>query len=387
MSVLEMVPIVDVDSHVLEPPDLWTSRLPSKWSDDAPRIVRDDASGQERWLIGGRFAIGAGTYASAEWSEPWPSRPPTFDAATRGAWDPSARLEWMDRVGVRAQVLYPNLLGFHIANFLLMEEPLRLACVQAFNDFQIEFRAANPDRLIPLMYLPWWDLEASTAELERCVGLGYRGVNFGCEFERLGFPRLRDSHWDPLLRAMEVNDLAVNFHIGFGSKTEEEIREASSLMQDALDMAKTTALFMLGNATCIAELIFGGICHKFPTLKFVSVESGVGFIPFLLEALDWQFINTGAAAHHPERLLPTEYFRRQIYATFWFEKHVTRLIDLYPDNVMFETDYPHSTSLSPSGNTNALGARDTIRANLTTVPDDILVKIMHDNAAKVYGIR
>jgi predicted TIM-barrel fold metal-dependent hydrolase len=263
---------------------------------------------------------------------------------------------------------------------------LRLACVQAYNDFQAEFASTDPSRLIPLCYLPWWDLDAAMKELERCIEIGHKGVNFGSEFEKLGFPRLREDHWAPLLRQMEEMGVSVNFHIGFGSKTEEEIRSASSLMQDSLDMAKTTALFMLGNATCIAELIFGQICHKYPTLKFVSVESGYGFIPYLIEAFDWQFINTGAQANHPDMLLPSEYFKRQIYTSFWFEQHLVPLLPLYPDNVMFETDYPHSTSLSPCKNSYAKSARDTIIDNLSSVPEEILQKILHDNAARAYGL-
>jgi predicted TIM-barrel fold metal-dependent hydrolase len=384
-ALLERVPVVDVDSHVLEPPDLWTSRLPRKWQDVAPRVVKDESTGQERWNIGGKSAIGAATYASAEWEEYWPSRPTTFQQATRGAWDPAVRLQWMDRVGVARQVLYPNILGFHIANFLLLDEDVRLACVQAYNDFQVEFAATNPHRLIPLCYLPWWDLAASQKELTRSIEMGHKGVNFGSEFEKLGYPRLRDDHWHPLLRQMEEMNVSVNFHIGFGSKTEEEMRSATSLMQDSLDMAKTTALFMLGNASQIGELIFGQICHKYPGLRFVSVESGYGFIPYLLEAFDWQFINTGAQATHSDMMLPSEYFKRQIYASFWFEKHLVPLVSLYPDNIMFETDYPHSTSLSPGENSHAKSARDTIIGNLSEIPGDILTKILHDNAAKVYG--
>jgi predicted TIM-barrel fold metal-dependent hydrolase len=386
ISLLDSVPMVDVDSHILEPPDLWTSRLPAKWRDLAPRVVLDEASGQERWNISGKFAIGAATYASAGWKEFWPSRPTLFEQATRGAWDPKIRLEWMDRVGVHSQVLYPNILGFHIANFMMMDEPLRLACVQAYNDFQAEFAATDPKRLIPLCYLPWWDLDAAAKELERSISIGHKGVNFGSEFEKLGYPRLRDDHWHPLLRQMEEMGVSVNFHIGFGSKTEEEIRSATSLMQDSLDMAKTTALFMLGNANCIAELIFGQICHKYPGLKFVSVESGYGFIPYLLEAFDWQFLNTGAQANHPDMMLPSEYFKRQIYASFWFEEHLVPLLHLYPDNVMFETDYPHSTSLSPGENSHAKSARETVIDHLADVPENLLRKILHDNAAKVYDL-
>jgi predicted TIM-barrel fold metal-dependent hydrolase len=291
----------------------------------------------------------------------------------------------MDKMGVHAQVQYPNLLGFHVWAFLQLDERLRLQCVQAFNDFQTEFCGADPGRLLPLIYLPWWDLEASLAELARCIDLGHKGVNFGCEFEKLGYPRLRSEHWDPLLRAIEEAGLSINFHIGFNNTSEEEILAAFAT-SDTAEVAKNSALLFYGNATCIAEVIMGGICHKFPDLRFVSVESGFSYVPYLLEALDWQFVNTGGLTNYSERLLPSEYFRRQIYSTFWFEKTITSLIHLYPDNVMFETDYPHGTCLSPGPNTFAKSARDTIAENLSSLPEETLVKILHDTAARVYGL-
>jgi predicted TIM-barrel fold metal-dependent hydrolase len=121
-------------------------------------------------------------------------------------------------------------------------------------------------------------------------------------------------------------------------------------------------------------------------LNFISVESGYGYVPFLLDALDWQFENSSARFEYPDMLLPSEYFRRQIYATFWFEHRIGRQIDLYPDNVMFESDFPHPTSLSPGPGSTAKCARDTIEANLADVPDDILRKILHDNAVRVFNL-
>jgi predicted TIM-barrel fold metal-dependent hydrolase len=85
-------------------------------------------------------------------------------------------------------------------------------------------------------------------------------------------------------------------------------------------------------------------------------------------------------------LLPSEYFRRQIYGTFWFERNVGRVVDLYPDNFMFETDYPHPTSLSPGPASHAAGARETIAHNLSDLSEDHLVKVLNTNAARVYGL-
>jgi predicted TIM-barrel fold metal-dependent hydrolase len=129
-----------------------------------------------------------------------------------------------------------------------------------------------------------------------------------------------------------------------------------------------------------------GVCHRFPRLNFISVESGFGYVPFLLASLDWQWMNSPVPRESPDWLLPSEYFRRQIYATFWFEPGVERQIDLYPDNVMFESDFPHPTSLSPGPGSTALDAKDTIAANLAGLSEEILEKVLYKTAARIYHL-
>ena len=144
----------------------------------------------------------------------------------------------------------------------------------------------------------------------------------------------------------------------------------------------------IGNALGISEIICGGVCHRFPNLDFVSVESGVGWIPTLLEALDWQWHNAGVGIEHPEyELSPTEYFRRQIYACFWFERDmIGRSAELYPDNLMFETDFPHPTSMSPGPATIAVHPREYAAEALGDLPAPVIAKLLHDNAARVYRV-
>jgi predicted TIM-barrel fold metal-dependent hydrolase len=134
------------------------------------------------------------------------------------------------------------------------------------------------------------------------------------------------------------------------------------------------------------DLITGGVPHRFPQLKLVSVESGVGWIPFLLEALDWQWKNNGVAQEHPEYdLLPSEYFRRQIYASFWFEEEgLGSILERYPDNILYETDYPHPTCQAP-GPVSA-GTHPHLYAEkvLAGVSEPTLQKVMHDTACELY---
>jgi predicted TIM-barrel fold metal-dependent hydrolase len=403
--------IVDVDSHVTEPSDLWTSRVASTWGDLIPHVKTHPTTGVESWFIGDDRISDVGALSYAEWKLKPPYFPPTLADTTPGSWQPEARLEWMDRNNIHAQVIYPNILGFIPPAFLRLDATLKMACVRAYNDFQTEFAATAPDRILPIAYLPWWDLDECSRELARCVDLGHKGVILPWEFESQGLPPLRSEYWRPVLSAIEEAELPLSFHIGFGREANinknwrgtspedpslgrspgvvEQSRETQRSAHDGLDPLEiigSAAKTLLGNANCIQELIVGRVCHNYPTLRFVSVESGIGYVPYLLDGLDWHFKNTAASDVHADMLLPSEYFRRQIYATFWFETDIARLADLYPDNFMFQTDYPHPTSLAAGPNSTALGAEGTIAANCATMPVDLVQKLVERNACRLYSL-
>ena len=395
-DVLADIRIHDVDTHLVDVPDIWTTRLSAaKWGDDIPHVVRTQSGGGV-WLVGGQPAMRGGggmpkrgdQGGKADDGSAPPAHPFLDDISWRGGYDPVARLEWMDRNGIYSQILYPNLIGFFIKGFVRnVDAPLRTECIRAYNDYSTEFCSVAPDRLIPLANLPWWDLDAAIAELHRCVEAGHKGVNFGWRFEELGFPRLRDPHWDPLLSAIQETGLSINFHIGMNGDPDDDPALQFDTRLDTLDRVATAAALFAGNIHCISELIMSGLCQRYPTLKFVSVESGVGYLPYLVEALDWQFLNQNLWRQFPDWELPSEYFRRQIYGCFWFEKSVARLADLFPDNFMFETDFNHPTSLTPAEEfPYVTGPQQTIAENLSHLPADLLRKLLHDNAAAVYHL-
>jgi predicted TIM-barrel fold metal-dependent hydrolase len=145
----------------------------------------------------------------------------------------------------------------------------------------------------------------------------------------------------------------------------------------------------MANARTVAQLITGGICHRFPELNFVSVESGIGWIPFALEALDWQWRNCGVHKEHPEYdLLPSEYFRRQIYGCFWFERDsaLAAFDQIGAENIRYETDFPHPTSMSPGPASDAQRPDEYLRDVFSGVDVESLHKILHDNAARIYHL-
>lgn len=377
--------VVDADTHLTEPPDLWTARLPTRFRDDAPAVRYHEPTSTWRWVIGDRWCSLVGNYSLAGWPELPPSCPPTLDDANPACYDAAARVAHMDDYGVYAQVLYPNVIAFEGHAFMaLADEALKLACVRTYNDYQAEFASVAPERFVCLAMLPFWDLDESIRELRRCDALGHRGVVWAATFEKHGLPTFSDPHWDPLYAVAQDLGMSVNFHVGVGN-TAEEIEQAMN--RSAYDPAFQTArsaMTFVGNARTIGELLTSGLCDRFPRLDFVSVESGFGYVPFLLESLDWQWAGTGARDRYPGRLLPSEYFRRQVYTMFWFETEALELLPRYEDNVMFETDFPHPTCLHPgpaSPSPTEVIARDT-----AIVGERIMRKVLHDNAARVYRI-
>src|ERR1700722_7059018 len=155
------IAVIDVDTHLTEPPDLWTSRMSRKWQTNAPHLEWDETIGQERWHVGRHALSPALQFNHAGWSEYPPAFPPSWETADRAGWDPKERLVRMDEYGIETQVLFPNILGFEVYAFLDLEPECRLECVRVYNDFQAEFCATDPDRLVPLMFLPFWDIDAS----------------------------------------------------------------------------------------------------------------------------------------------------------------------------------------------------------------------------------
>ena len=377
--------VIDVDSHVTEPPDTWTARVPAKWGDAVPHIER--LKGRDVWVAGGaRLAI-PGQSAMAGFDGTLPDHPLTYDDMPRAAWDPRARVEFMDSQGIWAQVLYPNVGGFGGGYWVdLDDRELALACVQAYNDFQTEFSSVAPGRLLPITAVPFWDLNATLHEVERCRAVGHVGINMPNQPDGLGQPPLFDSHWDPLWSLAEDASSPVNFHIGSGDFT-GWVRNTRGL-GFRTNFARASSLMMMNNVSCIADLIFGGVCHRFPRLRLVSVESGIGFMPSILETFDWQWRNGGIAREYPEYdLLPSEYFRRQIYATFWFERESAAFgIDRLSDNIMFETDFPHPTCQHPGPQTPAMEPARYAEEVLRELADDIVEKLLVSNAVRVYGL-
>jgi predicted TIM-barrel fold metal-dependent hydrolase len=379
--------VIDADTHLTEPVDLWSARLPQRFRDDAPRVLLDDDTQSWRWRIGKRWCNFVGNYSWAGWHEFPPSFPPTLDEADPACYDAKARLAYMDEAGIYAQVLYPNVIAFEGHAFLaLPDEALRLACVRTYNDYQAEFASIAPNRFVCMAVLPFWDVEASVAELRRCHAMGHRGVLWAATLDKHGFPDFTSPHWDPVYAAAQDLGLSINFHVGVGNSAEEIEQAMNRRNYDPAFNAARSTMSFVSNVRTLSLLLTSGLCDRFPNVNFVSVESGFGYIPFLIESLDWQWLGSGARKAYPDRLMPSDYFRRQVYSMFWFEKDTLELLPRYQDNVMFETDFPHPTSLHPGPASYSPLPAEIIQRDAAIVGDAVIRKVLHDNPARVYHL-
>jgi predicted TIM-barrel fold metal-dependent hydrolase len=375
------VKVVDVDTHWSEPMDLWTSRAPSSLKDLVPQVHMKD--GARWWYIDGK-PFGPTQHSSALRKDGvkllgmgfWDLK---FEDVHESSHDIKARLEMMDATGIHAQIVYPNVLGFGNTRASEFSPAARLAATQIYNDAAAEMQEISGGRFLPMTLVPWWDINEAVKEIRRCHAMGLRGINTNSDPQEAGLPDLGDVFWDPMWEVCSELNLPINFHIGSSQSQNMWFGQApwKSMGSDEKLVAGGTMLFA-GNGKVITNIILSGLLERFPKLQFVSVESGIGWIPFLLESLDYSMTQVNITSLS---MSPTEYFRRNFSACFWFEKlNVRNVADLIGvDNIMWESDYPHPTCLFPD-------ALEVAAESLAKFTPDEQRKILGGNAARIYNI-
>lgn len=386
VDALAGIKIVDTDTHWSEPYDLWTSRAPTNMKDRVPQPRIEN--GVADWYIDGDKRLGNNFASSAIWSDGTLGKGTDFmtwqlPQVHPASWDVDARLAMMDQTGIWAQIVYPNILGFGGRKSMMVDPELRLLSTQIYNDFGAETQEKSGNRLFPQALLPWWDIDLAVKEAERAKAMGLRGVNINpTPNDHEGLKDIGDPAWDRLWQACSDMDLPVNFHIGASDESFSWYGDA------AWPSASPETAFLLGGANMflsnirtMANILMSGLLERNPKLKMVSVESGIGWIPFLLQALDYQVEHATSQGVAHLTMKPSEYFKRQVYACFWFENQ--KLPDLIEqvgvDNVMFETDFPHCVCLHPT-------PVEHVAAALAGASRDMASKVLSGNAAHVYNL-
>jgi predicted TIM-barrel fold metal-dependent hydrolase len=374
--------IIDTDTHIIEPPDLWTDRISrAKWGDLVPHVEWVDKAQSDMWIIGDTPVMNAWAHAMAGWPDPFPHGPKRQAEVDPSCYDAAARLKGMDAVGIDAALLYPNL-GLGMQQVPQQALELSFEIVRAYNDWLLDWVAIDPARLIPLACIPYWDVEESVREIERCAQLGHRGIITTGAPHQHDQPALGSRSWDPIWAATQAAGLPVSFHIGSGSNADTFLNDHLQAEGATATNARGSVWTFLENGKHVTELLFSGVLARFPEIRFVSVESGIGWVPFALEASDYQFDKGQVWKERPEfEMKPSDYFRRQVWVNYWFERledHHIAAIGL--DHILFETDFPHPTCLIgdqvPAAIDQGLGHRT----------EEVRERILFRNAMDLFGL-
>jgi predicted TIM-barrel fold metal-dependent hydrolase len=374
------IKIVDCDTHITEAPDLFTSRAPARYKDKVPYLTRD-RDGVDRWYIGERNCGSTGGNIIRKDRNKLLGRLafPTVEESHPGAYQIKPRLQLMDDLGIHAQICYQNS-GVTQAGTLMAlgDNDLAVSILKIYNDASAEYQQESGQRIFNNAHLPYWDKAAMEAEARRCVDMGLRGFVLPDTPEAVGAPCFLDEYWTPFLEMCSDTGTPINFHINAAIDPNALVWSDLGFQQK---LSVVPIMFSLGNAATIGNWMVSGRLDRHRGLKIGLIESGLGWVPFVLEMLEHQFDEMMPDRSKLVERRPWEYFREHFWCTYWFEKigPKTQLDVVGVDRVLFQTDFPHPTSLYPD-------VQSHLVESLGGHSYDVRKKVLQDNAAKLYNL-
>jgi predicted TIM-barrel fold metal-dependent hydrolase len=365
--------IISSDSHVFEPPDLWTRRIDTAFRDRAPRLQR---VGDVDHLVieAGQTIAGIGliSNAGARFEAPETiSDHGRFEDVHSGGYDPDQHLKDMRLDGVAGEVLYPSQGLFY---FKVPDSQLMSAIFRTYNDWLAEFCSTAPERLKGIAMINLDDVQEGIQELERTARRGLVGAMIS-EYppEERRYDR---AEYEPFWAAAQALAMPLSLHTatrrqGLNSgMAQRTIRDASR---------RATKAFL--PATSLCDMLFSGVFERYPRLKVGIVEFELSWVPYLLSSMDYTYRERHEEASYrfKDGLLPSDLFHRQVFLSFQEDAVGIRLRDIIGvDNIMWGSDYPHSESTFPR-------SRQVLDEILAAVPQDERAKIVGHNAARLYN--
>ncbi len=374
MQVDDMI-MVSVDDHVVEPPDMFEQHLADKWKSRAPRVVRKK-DGCDVWLFEGAQIPNIGLNAVAgRPREEYGVEPTSYDQLRRATWDVDARIDDMNANGVLASMCFPSFPSFAGQLWANCEDKeLALVMLRAYNDWHVdEWCGSHPGRFIPLAAPILWNPDEMGNEIRRLAKKGCHAISFSENPTKLGFPSLHDHYWDPLWRACSDEGTSVCIHIGSGEGM------VFTSMDSPVDVMITVSPINVFG--CAADLVWSRVLRDYPDLSIVLSEGGIGWIPYLLERMDYVYDQHHLWTHQDfAGKTPSQVFREHITTCFIDDKAGVELRHhIGVDNITWECDYPHSDSTWPH-------SPESLARCLEGVPDDEVNKISFENALRVFRL-
>ena len=369
---------ISVDEHVQEHPEVWTKRLSrAQWGERVPHIGRN-AGGKERWVIDGREIGLDGVADCGAVMSQRTENPQRWADVPAAVHNPKERLKAMDAAGIDYAVLYPTVAGIGGQNFgRIGDGELELACVQAYNDWLLEEWAVVSPRFVPQCIVPLAPIASTVAEIRRCVARGHRGVVYpSIPMELRDLPHINDGVYDPVWAVCQELGVPICFHAGASAKIQIPAYEGYASATAAAIEAITQPA---SSVSVLVNLLISKILMRFPKLKIVLAESGLGWGAYLLEYTDFQATGDQLPQNGYD-LMPSELFKRQCYLVGWYDRASLRVRDFIgTGNILWSSQFPQATSTWP--NTQAALAK-----SFAGVADADKQKILWQNAAQLYKI-
>lgn len=362
--------VISADSHVMEPADLWTSRVGAALRDEAPQVRKNpDAPGYSFHAPGLPPTKVAGAWGAGRSGEELKSHLDNagYESARPSGWDPAERLKDQDIDGVEAEVLYGTL-GMRL--FRMTDAGLQQRFFGLYNDWLAEFCAYAPSRLHGLGLLSLWDVDAGVRELERCAAMGLKGAMiWGYPPDDMPYYTAR---YDRLWACAQDLGLPLSLHIvtGMGDESRVDFSAAAVRYMHMIHEVQRS----------ISQLVLGGVLERFPRLQVVAAESDIGWLPHWMQRMDHAHGKFGAFMEVPLSMTPSEFVRRQVWLTFMDDViGAGNLETLGQDTIMWGSDFPHTDSTWPH-------SRQVIEKNLGGVSPAVATQVLHGNAAALYHI-
>ncbi|MEV5507824.1 amidohydrolase family protein [Streptomyces orinoci] len=390
--------IISVDDHTVEPPDVWRNRLPARFRDAGPRVVR--APVKQMTFTGGRFTpeMGApgGEGPQADWwiyedlhrpltrldtavgfsREEVRLEGITYEQMRPGSYRVADRLADMDLNHVESALCFPTFPRFCGQIFTeAADRELALLCVRAYNDWMVEeWCGTAHGRLIPLTIVPLWDPELAAREVRRNAERGVPAVCFSEIPPHLGLPSIHTDHWDPFLCACAETGTVLAMHIGSSSRMPSTSEDAPPAVGSAITFANC--------CFSLADWLMSGAFDRFPGLRVMYAEGQIGWIPYLLERADtvWAENRGWGGVADKVRRPPSELFAGHVYGCFFDDAFGLRNLDaIGAANVLYETDYPHSDSTWPR-------SREVAQRQMAHLDPATVERIVRGNAIELLGL-
>jgi predicted TIM-barrel fold metal-dependent hydrolase len=349
---------ISSDSHVNEPPEIFTSRVSEKFRDRVPHMKEVDGEQQliiegmrPRRLPKGRVELEGEALARAQ----------------AGGWDPKARMADQDRDGIAAEVVYPTL--SLQSSFATPDSELQMALSGAYNDWSAEIFSDYPERFAVAAIIPMLDIQAACDEIKRVHDIGHRSLFLPAQVPSRPY---NDPAYDAVWGLVQELGMPLTFHAGTGHEPRVERGPGGAVINYLLGA-------QLDGAHILLYFAAGGVLDRFPKLELVTVETGGSWLAWVMTQMDEIYEKHHMWAKPVLSLKPSEFVRRQCHVTFQNDPvAVATRAFTGVEPLLWGSDYPHPEGTWPN-------SHPIMSDILDGVPDDEKRMILGGTAARIFG--